>query len=185
MLISSSHRRVLWLAPLLVIAVAFTLGFAPQGPAPRPVLAPASPIFLQLDGVPGEVTVPDQPSGIAIQSLAWGATAPAASSVGAAGGKSRPQPVVLTKTVGKATPKLIEMLAVGKHLKDARITLTRGGRAYLTYTLQDVLVSGYSVKTGEGDAMPMEQFSLNFTKITISYVDPDGNAQTYTWDLNR
>ena len=75
--------------------------------------------------------------------------------------------------------------------KKVKIDLTRTGDnkqqiAYLSYELEDVLFSGYSVSSG-GDR-PSETLSLNFTKITMNNLDSkdtneDGSPDRVQYDL--
>jgi type VI secretion system secreted protein Hcp len=79
-----------------------------------------------------------------------------------------------TAKVNKGSPLLLEACATGKHIPKATLTLRKAGgkqQEYLTYKLADVLVSSYQCggSDGSGDALPTDQFSLNFTKIDFSY----------------
>jgi type VI secretion system secreted protein Hcp len=81
----------------------------------------------------------------------------------------------ITKTVDKATPKLMEACATGKHVKEIKLTAARstdgkGGKPqdYFIITMSDVMVTSYSVGSG-GDALPMEAVSFNFAKVKVEY----------------
>jgi type VI secretion system secreted protein Hcp len=48
----------------------------------------------------------------------------------------------------------------------------RSEETYMTVTMENVLISSYSV-SGSSDGVPMESFSLNYTKIEIKYLEED------------
>jgi type VI secretion system secreted protein Hcp len=98
--------------------------------------------------------------------------------------------ITVTKTMDEATGKLIQEAYKGDGKATAVISFVRtdanGGKAYLEYTLTNVMISGYSVSSG-GD-MPSESVSLNFTKIETKIIPADiGNeaAEPFpvTYDL--
>lgn len=58
---------------------------------------------------------------------------------------------------------------------------------YMTYTLEDCLVSSYSI-SGDDEGNPMETISLSFTKIEVKYIDQTksnaiGGQQVGFYDL--
>jgi type VI secretion system secreted protein Hcp len=108
---------------------------------------------------------------------------------GGGAGKVSMQDFSFTKYVDKASPKLFEALATGKHLKEVKLTLRGSSQVeYLTITLTDVLVSSYSTGGSSSEDRPTESVSLNFAKIKMSYVEQDasgraGAATEFGWDL--
>src|SRR5512136_616375 len=82
--------------------------------------------------------------------------------------------------INKASPKLMLACASGEHLKNAILTCRKAGKEqqeYLKVTFTDLLVSNYQTNgTGSADIIPMDQISLNFTKVEIEYKEqkPDG-----------
>jgi len=153
---------------LLVMASVFIIGFSAQN------AFAASDYFLKLDGVDGESTDQSHQGGIAIDSWSFGASNP--TSVGSGGlsaGKVQFQDFHFTKTLDKASPILFQKLATGEHIKGATFQVCRtsadgSSQCYLTITLSDVMVSSYQTGS-EGGSAPIDQFSLNFSKIEFEY----------------
>ncbi len=97
--------------------------------------------------------------------------------------------------VNKASPKLFLMCATGEHIKEAILTVRKSGTEapveYLKVKLTDVVVSSYQTG-GSGGDVPMESFSLNFSKIEFEYKPqkPDGSLDApikagYDLKLNK
>ncbi len=80
---------------------------------------------------------------------------------GAATGRRRHEPIVITKEWGAASPQLFRACATGRHFAAVDIDVPSAGRM-LHYHLTDVVVS--SVQSSGGDR-PTETITLNFTKI--------------------
>jgi hypothetical protein len=75
----------------------------------------------------------------------------------------------ITRTTDKASPKLALACATGTHIKKAVLTVRKAGKAFVTYTLSDSVISSLQSGThGRGD-QPVESLSLNYTKIKIEY----------------
>jgi len=62
---------------------------------------------------------------------------------------------------------------------------------YYAYELKNVLVTSYSVGgSGQSDDVPMEQFSLNYEEIKVTYTENDskgkkkGNVE-YSWKVEE
>ena len=86
------------------------------------------------------------------------------------------------KLLDKSSPKIAEAVAKGKVFPKVEIHMTTGmadeGRTtYLAYELKNVLVSSYAASGhGQSESKPMENFSLNFEEIKVTYteISPDG-----------
>jgi type VI secretion system secreted protein Hcp len=100
----------------------------------------------------------------------------------------------VTKYVDKATPTLNEYCCGGKALPTAKIVVGRNAAEsdgkvmpFITYTLDNVLLSNVSVSGGAG-GKPVETLSLNFTKIKWELTTQkdtgakEGTAAA-TWDM--
>lgn len=142
----------------------------------------ASDFFLQIEGIKGESADHRCKDQCEILSFGWGCSQPAvatASSSGAISGeRAELGDLKVVKLLDKASPQLMLACASGKHLPHAVLTLHRaqGDKTeYMRYVLEDVLISSYSV-SGSGSAaepVPMEEFSLNYTKISFVYTKSD------------
>jgi type VI secretion system secreted protein Hcp len=129
--------------------------------------------FLKIDGIPGESTDAKHKDEIDVLSWSWGETQEAAPG-GGGGGAGRVQMTDLhvSAHISKASPALLLACASGKHIKSAVLAGRRaGGKAqgdFLTFSLSDVLVSGYQTGGANAEA-PLDSISLNFSKIELAY----------------
>ena len=74
-------------------------------------------------------------------------------------------------TMSRIAPELMLRSATGKHFPKAEITVRKAGDTpfeYMKITLEDVLVSSYSVTPGWA-ASSFENWSLNYAKISYAY----------------
>lgn len=137
------------------------------------VAAPAfgAPIYMQYEGVPGEVTVAGHDKWIELQSCAFSPQPPAIPRAPAPAGVAvgGPGSVSLVKRTDKASPLLSRAAATGKLVPAVQIDVPRptNPNAYLRYELKNVMISSFSA--GGGGSTPMESLTLNFTKIEFKY----------------
>ncbi|MGI0077522.1 MAG: Hcp family type VI secretion system effector [Nitrosopumilaceae archaeon] len=174
---------------ILVIAI---LGFTIIASTASQAFA-AVDYFLKIDGVDGESKDDKHKGEIDIMSWSFGASQSGSMVMGGGGGAGKVvmQDFHFTKSIDKASPKLFEALATGAHLKEAKLVLRSPGDSqaeYMVITLSDVLVSSYSTSGASGGDRPMEEVSLNFAKITMSYMELDasgraGASVNFGWDV--
>jgi type VI secretion system secreted protein Hcp len=157
----------------------------------------AGDYFLRIDGVSGESTDSKHKGEIDVESWSWGETQSAGHEGGGGGGgagKVRMQDFHFVMRFNKASPALILACASGKHLKSALLTCRKAGKGqqeFLTFAFDDVLVSSFQTGGSEAtDVVPMDQVSLNFSKIHVEYKaqKPDGSLDspiTVGWDLKK
>jgi type VI secretion system secreted protein Hcp len=139
--------------------------------------------FLKIDGIDGESTDSKHKGEIDVQSWSWGETnsGDAAHRGGMGAGKVSMQDFHFVMNVNKATPKLMQHCASGEHVKKAVLTCRKAGKEqqeYLKVTLSDLVVSSYQTGGSSGDhAVPVDQVSLNFSKVEFEYKEqkPDGS----------
>ncbi len=135
----------------------------------------ASDYLLKIDGIKGESTDAKHKDEIEIESFSWGATQPGtfSSGVGGGAGKVSFQDLHFTTRVNVASPNLMIACASGQHIKVATLTVRKAGKEQQEYYLikiSDSLVSSYQSGGSEGsNAVPVDQFSLNFAKIEFEY----------------
>jgi type VI secretion system secreted protein Hcp len=151
--------------------------------------------FLRIDGVSGESLDAKHKGEIDVESWSWGEAHPAAPGAGsgAGTGKVQIQDLNFTTRVSKASPSLILACASGKHFKSAVLTARKAGKGqqeFLTFSLSDVLVSSYQTGGAEGEVVPGDSVSLNFSKIQVEYKqqNPDGSLGTSIkagWDVKQ
>lgn len=151
-------------------------------------------MFLKITDIPGESRDDKHKDEIEILSFSWGVSqfaAPASGGGGAGAGKADFQDFSFVVPVSKASPKLFLACASGQHLQEAVLTVRKAGAEqveFLSYKLSDCLVSSYQEGGSSGDTVPIDSFSLNFSKIEMSYKEQDAKgglgAETKAgWDL--
>ncbi len=150
--------------------------------------------FLKIDGVDGESADDKHKGEIDVLSWSWGASQAGTMQYGGGGGagKVQMQDFSFTMRMNKATPKLVLHCASGEHIKTAVMVARKAGKQqqeYLKLTFTDILVSSYQTGgTGDGDVVPIDSISLNFSKIEFEYKEQKadgtlgGPIKTH-WDL--
>ena len=129
--------------------------------------------FLRLDGIPGESVDAKHKGEIDVLSWSWGESQEIAATPGggSGAGKVAMTDLHVSANLSKASPQLLLACAAGKHIKSAVLTGRKAGKGqqeYLTFSLSDVLVSGYQTGASEAE-VPLDSISLNFSKIEVSY----------------
>jgi type VI secretion system secreted protein Hcp len=130
--------------------------------------------FLKIDGIDGESTDDKHKSEIDVESWSWGSTQSGTSSGGGGGGagKVSMQDFLFVMRVNKASPLLMLACATGEHIKEATLTCRKAGgdqQEYMKIKMSDLLVSSYQTGGSGGDVIPVDQISLNFSKIEYEY----------------
>lgn len=137
-------------------------------------------IYLKVDGINGDATHENHKQWIDVTSLNWNANRGVNTVTGSAVNREASEPsisdVTITKTMDTSSAHLFELASTGNKGKKVEIHLvTTGspGDTYMEYTLENALVSNYSVST-TGDR-PIETVSFNFTKMQMRYTPYDEN----------
>ena len=152
--------------------------------------------FMRIDGIPGESVDAKHKGEIDVESWSWGEAnpLPAGGHGGGGGaGKVQMQDFHFTTKVSKASPTLMLACASGQHFKNAVLTARKAGKGqqeFLTFSLSDVLVSAYQTGGAEGEVVPADSVSLNFSKIQVEYKqqNPDGSLGASIkagWDVKQ
>jgi type VI secretion system secreted protein Hcp len=154
--------------------------------------------FLKIEGVDGESKDSKHEKEIELESFSWGETntGTAGHGGGAGAGKVSPQDFHIVKRVDKASPKLFISCATGEHFTKAVLIARKAGKEqqeYLKLTFEDLIVSSYQLGgAAQSDVVPMDQVSLNFAKLEVSYKPqkPDGTLdaevkQKYDFAANK
>ncbi len=137
------------------------------------------PIYLQYgpkDKIVGNVTEADHIGWVEVNSFQWGVGRGIGSPVGASANREASAPsiseIVVTKMMDGSSFAFLQEALSGKGLPAVLHFCTTDGkklRKYAKYTLENCLISGYSVSSG-GDR-PTESLSINFTKIEYLFVE--------------
>ncbi len=138
--------------------------------------------FLKIDGIQGESPDKTHKNEIEIDSFSWGETnaGTALQGGGMGAGKVQMQDFHFVMRVNKSSPCLFLCCAQGDHIKSAILTCRKAGKEqqeYLKVTFSDLLVSSYQTGGSAGNVVPLDQISLNFTKVEFEYKEqkPDGS----------
>ena len=178
----TTSRRALLSGALGLGGVAALAPAGSAGATPIPD-DPSSFFFLKMAGVEGDAD--DERHAKEIELLTWGfgvvsSVDALGSTTGAAPGKSKPDPFTFVARTSKASPRLFELVATGKRVKQAVLTARRMGAQpveYLTVTLREVRVTSYQVAPGEVDGFPLDVVRLEYAAIihTVRSQAPDGS----------
>lgn len=152
--------------------------------------------FLKIDGIEGESADSKHKGEIDLHSFSWGESNAGTFAVGGGGGagKVSMQDLHFTMKVNKASPKLFLACASGEHIKKATLTCRKAGKdqqEFLKYDLSDILISSYQTGGSSGGSeVPMDQISLNFSKIEMEYKEQKadgtlGGAIKGGWDVKK
>lgn len=152
--------------------------------------------FLKIDGIEGESADSKHKGEIDIQSFSWGATQSGTFVGGGGGGagKVAMQDFHFVMQVNKASPKLMLACANGEHIPKAVMICRKAGKEqqeYMKWTFTDVLVSSYQTGgSGQSDIVPMDQISLNYSKVEFEYKEQKadgtlGGTVKAGWDLKQ
>jgi len=131
--------------------------------------------FLKVDGIDGESADAKHKGEIDIESWSWGESQTGSHSGGGGGGagKVHMQDFHFVMRMNKASPKLMLACANGQHIPKAVLTMRKAGKEqqeYAKITLSDLLVSSFQTGgSAKGDIIPLEQISLNYSKIEFEY----------------
>lgn len=149
--------------------------------------------FMKIDGIKGESGDSKHKDEVDVLSWSWGETQQGAHATGGGGGAGKVvmQDFSFTKRVDKASAPLLLACASGQHIKSVEMVCRKAGKdqqEYLKVTMSDVLISSYQVGGSQGDVVPVDQVSMNFSKIEMEYKSQkaDGTLDAPTkagWDL--
>ena len=149
--------------------------------------------FLKLDDVNGEVQDSQFEKWIEVDSFSWGVSqsGTVAGGTGGGAGKVSFQDLHITKPTDKSSAALFLKCATGQHFQKCQLYVRKAGgdasgasSVFLKIEMDDVLVSSVEFEgAAQGDDRPSEDVTLNFTKIFYEYDAPDGEVDTFSWDL--
>ena len=151
------------------------------------------PIYVKYAALNGDVTESTHSQWIEVNSFQWGVGRGIASPAGGSSDRESSAPsvseIVVTKPTDVATVKLLDAALQGEG-EDVTIDFCKTDKGklsvYLSYTLNNTMISGYSSSSG-GDR-PTESVSLNFTKVMMTDVglgakNDEGQPATVGYDL--
>ena len=142
--------------------------------------------YLKLDGFTGNVT--KYTGWIEGESFSWGFSVPVQTTVGSStnrmsAGKVTPGDIHLVKKQDQTSAKFMLDSMNGAVIPNATLAVTMpsasGGQdKYMEYKMSNVITSAYNTSGSQGQHEPMENVSLNFTKIEISQYSTDSSGKS-------
>jgi type VI secretion system secreted protein Hcp len=131
--------------------------------------------FLKIKGIEGESYDSKHKNEIDVLSFSWGETQTGthAGGGGGGGGKVSMQDFHFVMKTNKASPTQLLACANGEHIGDGLLTCRKAGKEqqeFMKIKFCDLLVSSYQTGgSSTGDEIPMDQISLNYSKIEYEY----------------
>lgn len=152
-------------------------------------------IYLEYDGIKGNVTASGYEGCIAINSVNFGINRGISMVVGHLSNREISRPVITEVTLGKivdgSVVAFFKEAVSGSESKNVIIKFIHTGenkvREYMSYVLENCLVSSYMIVAKDGSE-PTETIALSFSRVMVSYIDYDsknkpGNPQHVGYDL--
>jgi type VI secretion system secreted protein Hcp len=188
------RRHIAWPAASLVIALLLATMVGNSTEEAKAQGSVGVSYFLKIEGIEGDSIVDGHAGELQIESWSWGESNSSnalSTSGGLGAGKVKMNDFHFTMKSSKATPKLFLACAQGQVLKSAVLIGVRNtGETFLKWELKNVLVSSF--ETGDKpteQAVPTDQFSMNFAKIIVEYTaqKADGSLEVVRagWDLGK
>lgn len=152
-------------------------------------------IYLEYEGIKGNVTAEGYADHIAVESVSFGVGRGISMEAGNLSNRESTRPslseITLSKLADNSVTSIFKEAVTGSAGKKVVIKFVRTGgdkvQEFMDYTLENCLVSSYSMSaSAEGE--PVENIALSYSKITINYVDYDktnkaGSPQRVGYDL--
>lgn len=152
-------------------------------------------IYLEYEGVEGNVTADGYEKHIAVLSCQFGVSRAISMEAGNLSNREATRPtiseVTLTKLADNSVTSIFKEAVTGSAGKEVTIKFVRTGadkvQEYMSYTLENCLVSSYTI-SADAENEPVENISLSFSKLMINYNDFDdsnksGSPQRVGYDL--
>ncbi len=131
--------------------------------------------FLKIEGIDGESNLKGY---IQVLGWSWGVANVNPGGVVNAPGKVTVQDLSFVHHVDVASPQMLQASCAGQGFKQAMLVGqgTQQGQTVTTLLLSDVFITGVQAQADGGDPIPVEQVSLNFSKIEWTVTGADGTS---------
>lgn len=126
--------------------------------------------------IKGESTSKSKPNAIRCTYYSYGANVELhseGSGGGASVGKAHRGPVIVHKSIGNSSPRLMKALLTGEALKSVTIELRTGTKPFFTVTLDRAIITSIQHSVPDNDETPdaVEEIEFIFNKITFKSAD--------------
>ncbi|MEZ2353418.1 Hcp family type VI secretion system effector [Caballeronia sp. RCC_10] len=141
----------------------------------------AADMFIKIGDIKGESQDATHKEEIEVQNWSWGCMQTGSTHTGTGGGTGTAtvSDLSFTKLLDKSSPTIVQSCCQGTHFSEVVLTMRKAGGKepieYMKVTLNEVLISNYSVGIGAGD-IGMENVGLNFAHFKIEYQPQDNNG---------
>lgn len=142
-------------------------------------------IYIEWEGIEGNVTAEGYAKHLAVDSFQFGVSRGISMETGNAVNRESTKPnyseVVVSKPVDNSCTAIFAEASYGSVGKKLVIKFVQTGTdkvdEYMSYTLENCLVSSYSI-SGSAEGIPYESICISYTSIEVNYSDFDAtNAQ--------
>lgn len=154
--------------------------------------------YIKFDGVDGEAKDKDHKNWSDLASFGQGLHQPGSGSTGPTRRRGNVilDDITVSKELDKASLKIAEAVCKGKVFPKVEIHLTASYTdakrvTYYAYELKNVLVTSYNINGGgQSEDVPVEDFSLNFEEIKVTYTETSGKGKKkgnveYFWKVEE
>lgn len=143
------------------------------------------PIYINIPGIPGDVTAKGFEKQLEASSISWGV-----SNSNVASGKPSFSTVNFMLPNGSHSPSFMLACAKGSRLDPVTITFTTNGSTvnkYIIITLNTAVIMSMQ-QSSDSSSRPTEDISIAFTKITFAEYVADATGKyslsdTHNWDI--
>jgi type VI secretion system secreted protein Hcp len=137
-------------------------------------------IYLKFGNLKGNVTAAKFKDQIAVDSVHFAVSRSVTMESGNLSNRESAKPqlseITISKKADSSAAGVFKEATTGSAGQAAVLTFVRTGKddltPYMSYELSDCIVSSYSI-TAQGDAEPVENISLSYTKLVVSYTNHD------------
>ena len=138
-------------------------------------------MFLELTGIEGESSDKEHAKKMDVLAFSFGISQSGTMHMGTGGGagKASFQDLNVTKWVDKASPLLAQHCSTGKHIAKATLISRKAGgkqQAYMTWELENVIVTSYSTGGSGGEDRFSENITLNMQIVGFKYTPQDAKG---------
>lgn len=147
-------------------------------------------MFIKFDDFEGDSADAKHKGEIDVLSFSWGISRPVHPGSGQGTGKAQVSDFSFVRQIGPASPALFVSVCKGEGFDTGSFVATfpsamgkKGGEAFYKVTFHDVLITSVS-PAGSGE-VPLEQVSLNFSKVEIEASDGKRSGKVESCDFAK
>ncbi len=146
---------------------------------------PTAALFLKIDGLKGNSQNPNHKDEFDIHSFNWDESIKVVNGGGGGGGAGKPTigEIQFTLNSNSSSPKILQSLASGQHIKTAALTIVEPNGEQLKIKLTDIVFTTYKISGNDQYASPLDQIGLNFAKIEMEHIDKNNSSSKGGWDV--